>query len=546
MERRTQENYEPPCAPNSIYYAPYKPPKLKTGTEVINGTEISYIDIPVPERNIFSGKNIPVGGPNDPPSSWNNELTRGGNIPFRKYGGPPSWINDIDKGGSPTTNEHRKFGEYGGNPITRIKPVVVPPTHDLEYWRDNNMIVYSKINSAGIQEDMYLSGYAESSCCDYLPEGTELVPKSCQDANPIKENYEDRSTMMPQNLPKASYCQGAGIQAPILVQDKIFVPSVPSHENYEKEDGADGKSMDMQQIMPFDRSTVMPQNLPKASYCQGKGIQAPIVVQDAIYVPSMPYIKEGYEASNIPSNMKVMPNQSGMVNSDCGYNPEQIFTSGLPSNYPAGNCEKDPALKQYNENLYTQIVTPGVYTRNQINEPINSNIGISFQQQFEPVTMKRDELGLHYLQHDPRIIDTTPVKEEYVDVKANYDNVYDPRFSGYGTSYRSYLEPVTGQSRFMYDDLNAIRMPNYVTRSNIDHLPYADSYGPIQEGSEFGNIHNPHIRYLAQDSWMRDSVDFRNDMTQLLMRANNSRAWQQRQAPLGQRGLVRRAGTMGK
>ena len=137
-----------------------------------------------------------------------------------------------------------------------------------------------------------------------------------------------------------------------------------------------------------------------------------------------------------------------------------------------------------------------------------------------------------------------PVNEEYEEIKPNYDNVYDPRFSGYGTSYRSYFEPVTGQSRFMYDDVNAIRMPNYVVRSKVDHLSYADSYGPVQEGSEFGNVHNPHMRYLVQDSWLRDSMSFRNDMTQLLMRKNNSEAWQKRQAPLGQRSLVRRGRTV--
>ena len=76
-------------------------------------------------------------------------------------------------------------------------------------------------------------------------------------------------------------------------------------------------------------------------------------------------------------------------------------------------------------------------------------------------------------------------------------------------------------------------MPNYITRSKIDHLPYADKYGPMEEESEFGNVHNPHIRYLAQDSWMRDSMEFRNDLTERRMRKINAEAWQKRQSPLG-------------
>jgi hypothetical protein len=372
----------------------------------------------------------------------------------------------------------------------RIAPVIVPPSHDLGYWKDNNLIEYSQINTAG-QQDMYLSGYAESTCCGYLGEGAELVPEEI-------ENY------CPSSYPK----KGRGIVAPIPVEDVVYIPSL--QENY------------------------CPGRYPQ----QGRGIMAPRPVEDIVRIPSipvrnpsMPVVENFDNAGNI-----IRDNQSGWVNTACGYNPKQVYESGLPSNLPAGNCEQNPALKQYNKNLFTQTVTPGVYTYNQVNEPINANIGISFQQQFEPVTCKRDERGLHYVQHDPRIIE--PVErapENPVVEKARYDNVYDPRFYGYGTSYRSYIDPQLGQPRFMYDDINAIRMPNYVTRSKIDHLPYADSYGPVQAGSEMGNIHNPNIRALAQDSFLRDSLEFRNDMTERLMRKINSESWQKRSAPNGNR-----------
>ena len=49
------------------------------------------------------------------------------------------------------------------NPKTNIPPVVFAHSHDLDYWKDNNLIVHSRINSRGIQEEMYLSGYAEST-----------------------------------------------------------------------------------------------------------------------------------------------------------------------------------------------------------------------------------------------------------------------------------------------------------------------------------------------------------------------------------------------
>jgi hypothetical protein len=411
----------------------------------------------------------------------------------------------------------------GSNPVTKIAPIVLPPTHDLQYWRDNNLIVHSAINSEGIQKDMYLSGYAESTCCGYLGNGAELVPQGNEQ---IIEGFCNND---PYRYPNKK----RNIVAPTPVEDIPFIPQMQITEKYNPF------------VDPIDNNfNKYCNNDPYQYPTKKRNIVAPTPVEDLPFIPSvrvsrpsMPVV-EGYTGVTVPKPNKVyvQPNRSGWVNTACGYNPEQVFTAGLPSNLPAGNCEQNPELKQYNNNLFTQTITPGVYTKNQVNEPINSNIGISFQQQFEPVTCRRDDKGLHYLQHDPRIIE--PVAEIPVETyteKATYDNVFDPRFYGYGTSYRSYIDPMLGQPKFMYDDVNAIRQPNYVIKSKIDFLPYADSYGPVQEGSEMGNIHNPNIRALVQDSWMRDSLQFRDDISERRMRKINSEGWQQRASPFGAR-----------
>jgi hypothetical protein len=409
------------------------------------------------------------------------------------------------------------------NSKTLAKPLVIPPTHDLGYWRENDSIIYSRINDIS-QEDMYLSGYAVSTCCSYLQDGTELVP--------VKEEEENEEDQVKYGVPLEKYsnnCGNPNIIAPNLVQDKVYIPTLPVQEKY-------------------------------SNNCGKQNIVAPNLVQDKVYIPTLPYVpvRERYidgesqnthsqnthsqnthsqntHLQNIPS-IRVLSDQPGMINTECGYNPEQVYHAGLPSNLAVGNCTKDPRMKQYNKNLFTQTVTPGVYTTNQVNEPISSNIGISFQQQFEPVTCYRDDKGLHYTEHDPRLIDSIPKKKETKETeKATYDNVYDPRFYGYGTSYRSYYEPVTGQTRFFYDDVNSIRMPNYIVRSKVDHLPYADQYGPVKEGDEQGNKFNSNIRALAQDSYLRDSLQFRDDITERAMRKMNAEAWQRRQSPFGAR-----------
>ena len=92
-----------------------------------------------------------------------------------------------------------------------------------------------------------------------------------------------------------------------------------------------------------------------------------------------------------PKIENLYPSTSGDVLTKCGYNPDQVCKSNLPSNFAAGNCEQDPSMKDYNKNVFTQIINPGVYTQSQIIEPISSNIGISYTQQFPPTTCNMDK-----------------------------------------------------------------------------------------------------------------------------------------------------------
>ena len=114
----------------------------------------------------------------------------------------------------------------------------------------------------------------------------------------------------------------------------------------------------------------------------------------------------------------------------------------------------------------------------------------------------------------------------------NNSNVYDPRYEGYGPNERAYTERVTGQTRFMYDDVNAIRMPNYVTRSNIDFLPFADSYGPLPDKNNCGNPSTYNMRDKVQQAWLDNSLEYRTGLQERLMRKINANAWQQREKPI--------------
>jgi hypothetical protein len=254
-------------------------------------------------------------------------------------------------------------------------------------------------------------------------------------------------------------------------------------------------------------------------------VPIPVVQSNNTFIESYEF---PYDKNFIPNKYEVN-NPYGLVNTERGYNPNQLQYN-LPSNLAVGNCEKEQSLNQFNKNLFTQTIQPDIFTHSEIIEPINSNIGISFTQQFKPTTYSVDKHGLTFTEHDPLLYN--PNTSSKLPMGITEADVYDPRFYGYGTSYRSYTDEMTGQPRFYYDDINSIRMPNYISRSNIDFANYADTYGPLNNSNQYGNSNNSQIRDLAQNSFLNSSLQQRTELQERLMRKRNNEMWQLRKYPI--------------
>lgn len=108
-------------------------------------------------------------------------------------------------------------------------------------------------------------------------------------------------------------------------------------------------------------------------------------------------------------------------------------------------------------------------------------------------------------------------------------NVFDPRFAGYGSDNRNYLEPMLRQPRYFYDDVDAIRRPNYIVRSKLDSCVtvFGDQYGPMRTDQKTLN----QLRPLAEQAYLNNNLNYRNDLMESLMRKKNSEKWQDRAAP---------------
>lgn len=219
-----------------------------------------------------------------------------------------------------------------------------------------------------------------------------------------------------------------------------------------------------------------------------------------------------------------------------GYYPENQEYN-LPNNYAAGSCQKTNDLKEYNKNIFTSIIQPGVYSQSQVNQEdsVMSNLGITYTQPFLPTYssyVKRKDAGLGeeegvvYTQYDPNF--APQVECSTPDTGVQMNSVYDPRFYGYGTEYRGYVDHLTGRPRYFYDDVDVHRRNKFITRNKIDFEPFGMQCGP-QEVSPYTNME---VREMAQNSFLDNALSFRTDLQQRLMQKNNNRAWQQKQAPI--------------
>lgn len=175
-----------------------------------------------------------------------------------------------------------------------------------------------------------------------------------------------------------------------------------------------------------------------------------------------------------------------------------------------GLCEENDA--NYIRNLHINAIQPGIYSANEASEPITS--GISETPQFRGASRRIIDGDTFYTRH----VDGTPLQKTPREPPSPsvLDNTYDPRGSGYGPAYRAYEDEMTGQIRYYYDDINAVKMPN-VSRSNIDH--HADLPGRCDN------------REFVEERYADNVMSHRSDIQETIMRKMNANMWQNRKFP---------------
>lgn len=119
--------------------------------------------------------------------------------------------------------------------------------------------------------------------------------------------------------------------------------------------------------------------------------------------------------------------------------------------------------------------------------------------------------------------------------------IYDPRMIGYSDNSRGYVDKLLGQPKFYYDDINAARAPNYITRNKIDIYSFGESTGRLRDPKSIGACGDNN--QLAVEEYHNSALLHRADMMQSLMNKRNGEMWQLRQFPINTNGQRMLGGT---
>jgi len=273
--------------------------------------------------------------------------------------------------------------------------------------------------------------------------------------------------------------------------------------------------------------------------------------------------------SSRPPEIFIEDDNFAPMNLSFGYFPENAQVNRAV-NFPQSSnlC----ATPDYNRQIRTTPLQPGLvaYSEVDVNDASMSNLGISYTQPFLPTKLV-DLAGTDksFIESDPFWKDRPSNQRHTQNFESAYGidpiqpnhhysehyqphknspfsvngpammdrrSIYDPRLTGYGTSYRGYTDPMSGQPRYFYDDVDAHTQYNYITKSKIDHLPQTIQSGPYQPSM----MNNMEVREYAQQQFLNQTLQQRTELQDRLMQKVLHRNIQRHQAPI----MTRNTGSM--
>lgn len=250
-----------------------------------------------------------------------------------------------------------------------------------------------------------------------------------------------------------------------------------------------------------------------------------------------PLIKEGFNGNVLGSNQPIISsiwptNISGQLGS---------LTSRTNSNCKGTlktDCGGENLLQAVADHNY---ISPYDVSEQRLTRPqILQNYGISKIPERPVYTSITNGEDLIFVEQRRKNGQYSPYATDYI-TGDEPSMIYDPRMVGYSDSKRGYVDKLLGQPKFYYDDINAARAPNYITRNKIDIYSFGETTGRLKDPKNFQTCGDNN--QLAVEEFHNSALQHRSDIMQSLMNKRNGEMWQLKEFPISTNGQRMLGGT---
>lgn len=364
------------------------------------------------------------------------------------------------------------------NPKTLVPPIIAPPSHDLAYWKASDLTTHSRVNDQ-TSYDAYSAGYVGP-------------------AYNFSTGYSGYAEPISTDSYRPSVCSDC-VRAPCVCAKPITRSDLLTTQTvqpglFEQSDYTEpiNSNIGITYTKQFDPTRVKLDDV-------------------GLIYSAMPAIPPDDDFPQYPPAIgnSAPPGRRLLIGRD-------PFYGGVYSP-PVQN----PALPYF----YVDAIAPPP----PVDIPVPQIPNFPPAVTVEPFVDRIERSGATFTGCDA----IAPYPPPIVQLQTESD-VYDPRFTGYGPTERGYVEPTTGQPRFFYDDIDAVTMPNFISRNAVDVYPWAAQYGSGYNGnlSVDGIAYGDGYKRLAENAFADSAIQFRTEMQERLMRKRNAEMWQLRFAPI--------------
>ena len=418
----------------------------------------------------------------------------------------------------------------GVNRRTMIAPVIPPRIFDQEEFgkKSNNISRINQSNITDLTSDLDLG----------MNHGMDMEdPFSLGNPYTFKKRNPNAVTMMNRIEDRESF-NGYTSGQFMDTGDSNYRPSHPLRNDKHDDISAAANAYKTSQILPTENA---PDNV--------AGVKREKVIEkfDFLTLNESEIIKDKYGAGANVSPINASYNRYDRSQPNTAFVNDQLLEASPTYTYT------DSYFQQPERRIYLQNIQPNMYSYSMNQEPINSNIGITYNPQ--PVPRFLDQVNNAgtdmplYTRIDPQLvrsdgtqgqINAQPLRTEwsanysnYVapEGSVNFEDIYDSRFNSYGDGYRNYQDLTSSTTKYYYSDVDRIRQPNFISRSNVDEMifttPQGQSWPDIRSNMNLDNI-----RPMVASQYDADDLFRRQDQMSLYMNKIDRTNYQQKYMPL--------------